>query len=334
MPAIETQKLTRTFGTLTALDAVDLAVEKGEAFGLLGPNGAGKTTLVSILSTLLRPTSGKAFVAGLDVDAKQAAVRAKIGIVFQDPSLDEKLTARENLQLHCSLYGVPVRDRRKRIDWALDLIELRPRGNDLVKTFSGGMKRRLEIARCLIHTPEVLLLDEPTIGLDPQTRDHIWQYLERLTAEHGMTTIITTHYMDEADRLCNRVAIIDNGRISAVDSPTALKQALGDNIVTISTDRPADLLAALALSPEEHARAAVHSDRIVLNTATPETALSAAFRTGEASGILISSVSISHPTLNDVFLKYTGRELRDEPKNNGKTNSPFIQARARSAKGK
>lgn len=322
MNAIETKGLTKKYGTLTALDSIDLEIEKGQAFGLLGPNGAGKTTLISILATLLKATSGSASVAGFDVTDQQKSVRAKIGIVFQDPSLDDKLTARENLDIHCSLYGMPIRSRASRIDWALDLVELRSRQKDLVKKFSGGMKRRLEIARCLLHTPEVLFLDEPTVGLDPQTRDHIWTYLQRLGREQGITTVLTTHYMEEADILCNHVAIIDNGRIAAVDTPENLKKNLGDTIVTLCTDKPEELLKTLDLSPEEYKLASVLPDRLTLNVALPEQALSKAFRIGEASGIKLSSVSISNPTLNDVFLKYTGRELRDD-KSASTKNSAF-----------
>jgi ABC-2 type transport system ATP-binding protein len=328
MAAIETRKLTKQYGgSVIALDSVDLLVERGESFGLLGPNGAGKTTLISILSTLLRPTSGKALVAGLDVATHQSAVRSKIGIVFQDPSLDERLTARENLILHCSLYGIPTRRRAARVDWALDLIELSQRRNDLVRTFSGGMRRRLEIARCLLHTPEVLFLDEPTIGLDPQTRDHIWSYLERLGKEQNITIILTTHYMEEADRLCGRVAIIDSGRIVAVDTPDHLKKSLGENLVTLITDRPGELLEILDLSPQEQEQAVVLSDRLALNVISPERVLSNAFRLGEARGIKVSSVSISRPTLNDVFLKYTGRELRDEQASKG--NNMLLKQYAR-----
>lgn len=311
MYAIETQKLTKQYGKLTALDSVDLTVEPGEAFGLLGPNGAGKTTLISILSTLIRATSGKAFLAGLDVARDEVRVRRKMGIVFQDPSLDEKLTGRENLMLHCSLYAMPMNKRADRVKWALDLVELTSRQNDIVRKYSGGMRRRLEIARSLLHTPEVLFLDEPTLGLDPQTRDHIWVYLERLR-EQGITTVLTTHYMEEADRLCSRIAIIDDGHIVITDTPSMLKKTLGDNLVTLFTDRAAALLDSLDFAPGQRALAQVHADRLVLNTDSPETALAQAFRIAAGADIDIKSVNISQPTLNDVFLKYTGRDLREE----------------------
>lgn len=307
--AIETQKLTKTYGKIAALDGVDLCVEPGEAFGLLGPNGAGKTTLISIMSTLIRATSGRAFLCGLDVAREEISVRRRIGIVFQDPSLDEKLTARENLLLHCSLYAMPMHKRAERVNWALDLVELAPRQHDLVRKYSGGMRRRLEIARSLLHTPEVLFLDEPTLGLDPQTRDHIWVYLERLR-EQGITTMLTTHYMDEADRLCSRIAIIDNGRIVVTDTPSKLKKNLGDNLVTLFTDNPGVLLDALNGELRDSARTL--ADRLVLNVSRPGPALAQVFRTAADHNIDIKSVNIAQPTLNDVFLKFTGRDLREE----------------------
>lgn len=331
--AIETRGLTKIYGGVRALDGVDLEVPAGEPFGLLGPNGAGKTTLISILSTIINASGGKALVAGLDVTTQQAAVRSKIGILFQDPSLDERLTARENLTLHCSLYGVPPRDRNRKMDEAFDLIELSARQHDFVKTFSGGMRRRLEIARTLLHTPQVLFLDEPTIGLDPQTRDHIWLHLEKLNAEHGITTILTTHYMEEADRLCKRIAIIDNGKIVAVGSPEDLKKSMGESILTMHTDKPAGLLELLGLTAEERALALTLPDRLTLNIAEPERILSRAFRLGEANGIIVSSVGISRPTLNDVFMKFTGRELRDEQQMTKSAASPLLKFRA-AAKGR
>ena len=311
MHAIETEKLTKTYGPVKALDAVGLTVNRGESIGLLGPNGAGKTTMISILCTLVRATSGRAVVAGLDVARKEAAVRRKIGIVFQDPSLDEKLTARENLLLHCSLYAVPMSERDERTSWALDLVELTNRKDDLVRKYSGGMRRRLEIARSLLHTPEVLFLDEPTLGLDPQTRDHIWVYLQKLR-DQGITTVLTTHYMEEADRLCDRLAIIDNGRISVVDSPSRLKKRLGDNLITLKTERAKDLLGLLEIEEEQRERVQVLDDRLVLPARKPEVMLGQVFRAAAQHGIDIGAVSISQPTLNDVFLKFTGRDLREE----------------------
>src|ERR671934_735993 len=209
---IEAKGLVRKYGDLEAVAGIDLDVHAGEIFGFLGPNGAGKSTTISMLCTLLTPTAGVARVAGIDVVHDPAAVRQRIGLVFQDPSLDDQLTARENLEFHAFVYSVPRADRRRRIDDALEMVELTDRASSLVKTFSGGMRRRLEIARGILHHPQVLFLDEPTLGLDPQTRNHIWSYLERLRTQVGITVFMTTHYMDEAE-FCDRIAIIDRGTI-------------------------------------------------------------------------------------------------------------------------
>lgn len=219
---IQVEKLTKTFGELTAVDKVDFNVEQGEVFGLLGPNGAGKTTTISMLCTILKPNSGKAFVNGYEVIRFPSQVRRSIGIVFQEPSIDDRLTGRENLEMHADLYGVPRTEKKKRIDEVLGLVELEERAGALMRTYSGGMRRRLEIARGLIHYPKVLFLDEPTLGLDPQTREHIWKYVAELSMRENITTILTTHYMQEADRLCDRIAIIDQGKVIALDEPERL----------------------------------------------------------------------------------------------------------------
>jgi len=204
---IEAFKLTKTFNGLTAVDQLDINVESGEIFALLGPNGAGKTTTISMLCTILKPTSGTAKVNGFDIVKESTQVRKSIGIVFQDPSIDDRLTGRENLFMHANLYGVPAGEQKNRIDRVLKLVELEDRADDLMRTYSGGMRRRLELARGLIHYPKVLFLDEPTIGLDPQTRDHVWKYIRELKETHEITVVLTTHYMDEADRLSDRIAI-------------------------------------------------------------------------------------------------------------------------------
>ena len=236
--ALHIQDLTRRFNDLVAVDNISFDIDKGEIFGLLGPNGAGKTTTLSMLSTMLVPTSGSATINGIDIEQDPDGVRKSIGIVFQDQSLDEELTAWENMDFHGRLYRIPAEIRKQRITELLTLVELNNRRDDIVKTFSGGMRRRLEIARGLLHHPEVLFLDEPTLGLDPQTRNHLWTYIATLAEEKGITIILTTHYMEEADRLCNRVAIIDHGKIIAIDTPEHLKDGLGGDIVTIRTPDP------------------------------------------------------------------------------------------------
>jgi ABC-2 type transport system ATP-binding protein len=221
---IEVENLTKTFDGFTAVDNITFSVKRGEIFAFLGPNGAGKTTTIKMLTTLLRPTSGKIFLNGSDPTRNQNAVRRSFGIVFQDPSLDDELTAYENMEFHGVLYGVPREIRRQRIELLLKFVELWDRRNDLVKRFSGGMKRRLEVARGLIHHPEILFLDEPTLGLDPQTRNHIWNHIKNLNEEERMTVFFTTHYMDEVERIAQRIAIIDLGKIIAQGTPGELKQ--------------------------------------------------------------------------------------------------------------
>jgi len=229
MNIIETKNLTKKFGNITAVDNVSFKVEKGGIFAFLGPNGAGKSTTIKILTTLLSPTSGEIMVDGRNPIKEQDAVRASFGIVFQDPSLDDELTAWENMEFHGVLYGVPKNVRRKRITEMLEFVELSDRKDDFVKNFSGGMKRRLEIARGLLHHPKILFLDEPTLGLDPQTRNHIWKFIQDLNKEEGMTIFFTTHYMEEADRVANTIAIIDHGKIVAQGSSAELKLKTNTN---------------------------------------------------------------------------------------------------------
>jgi ABC-2 type transport system ATP-binding protein len=220
---IEVEGLSKSFGDFTAVDAISFQVKAGEIFAFLGPNGAGKTTTIKMLTTLLRPSSGKIRVDGHDAASERDAVRRAFGIVFQDASLDDELSAWENMELHAVLYGVPSASLRPRVTEMLGFVDLLDRKDSLVKTFSGGMKRRLEIARGLLHHPKILYLDEPTVGLDPQTRNHIWEYIQRLNQKEGITVFLTTHYMDEADKVANRVAIIDHGKILVQDTPAALK---------------------------------------------------------------------------------------------------------------
>jgi ABC-2 type transport system ATP-binding protein len=303
--AVETDALTKRYGDLLAVDKLDLRIEEGEIFGLLGPNGAGKTTTLSILATLLKPTSGTARVNGYDIMSQPAEVRKSIGIVFQDPSSDDILTGRENLYLHALMFGVPKDERGERIQRVLKLVDLEDRANDIVKKYSGGMRRRLELARGLLHNPRILYLDEPTLGLDPQTREHIWQYIENLVTVEKVTVIITTHYMDEADRLCNRVAIIDHGQIVALDRPAALKTKVGGEIINLRVRAPIleqikDLDYVLSIDQS--------GSRLQL------TVKDASAHLQEILGMIgqVDSVEVRSPTLNDVFLYYTGREIREE----------------------
>ncbi|MFH1116858.1 MAG: ATP-binding cassette domain-containing protein [Pseudomonadota bacterium] len=305
--------LTKVFGNLTALKDVNLEIGKGELFGLLGPNGAGKTTLISILSTILPASRGTAMVCGHNVRTEQNAVRRAIGIVFQDSSLDDELTGQENLDFHGRLYGMGAGLRASRIDEVLALVDLTHRREDQVKTYSGGMRRRLEIARGLMHRPEVLFLDEPTLGLDPQTRRKIWKYIRGLEESFGMTIILTTHYMDEADRLCSRVAIIDRGEIVALDSPGNLKARLGGDVLLIDIS---------GHSPEFGRRLEEYSDvrgvdiqdgRLILTVTRGESFIPRVFEIAQTLGVGISSVSMRKPNLEDVFIRLTGREIRDEP---------------------
>lgn len=303
--AVETEGLRKEYGELVAVDSLDLGIEEGEIFGLLGPNGAGKTTTLSMLATLVKPTSGTGRVNGYDIIRQSAEVRRSIGIVFQDPSSDDILTGWENLYLHALMFGVPKEDRKKRIQYVLKLVDLEDRANDIVKKYSGGMRRRLELARGLLHNPRILFLDEPTLGLDPQTREHIWEYIENLVKSERVTVIITTHYMDEADRLCNRVAIIDHGKIIALDKPSALKTKVGGEIIKLRVRSPRlDLVKSLdfVLSADQSA------STLLLTVKDASTHLQ------EILGKIgnVESVEVRTPTLNDVFLHYTGQEIREE----------------------
>lgn len=303
-PAISVDGLTRRFDGFTAVDAVSFSVGAGEVFGFLGPNGAGKTTTISMITTLLKPTSGTAAVDGHDVVGDAAAVRRSIGIVFQEPSLDERLTAVENLEFHAVLYHVPSSERRRRIADALDLVDLADRGGDLVEKFSGGMKRRLEIARGLLHTPRVLFLDEPTLGLDPQTRRSLWDHIRSLRAETDVTIFMTTHYMEEAE-VCDRIAIIDHGRIVALDTPHALKRRVGGEVVTLTAPDQDALMAHL---DQEGLQARRHGHEVLVETTDGARLIPRITRSFAGS---IEAVELRRPTLDDVFLKLTGRTIRE-----------------------
>jgi ABC-2 type transport system ATP-binding protein len=305
-PVISVRDLVKTYGKVEAVRGIDLEVGAGEIFGFLGPNGAGKSTTISILCTLIRPTSGVAQVAGIDVLHDPSSVRARIGLVFQDPSLDGQLTGRENLEFHAFLYGLPAATRKQRIDDALEIVELTDRAGSTVLTYSGGMRRRLEIARGILHYPQVLFLDEPTLGLDPQTRNKIWDYLHTVRAREHITIFMTTHYMDEAE-FCDRIAIIDQGKIVALGTPAELKTRVGGDVVTITT--PDTALAA------EQLRGIMHLDSTLVDgTLRVEVTESASFmpRLFSELSIPISAVSARRPSLDDVFLKLTGRAIREQ----------------------
>jgi len=303
--AVSVRALRRGFGAVEAVRGVSFDVREGEVFGFLGPNGAGKTTTIHILCTLLRPSRGTAAVNGFDVVRERSQVRRSIGLVFQQTTLDESLTAEQNLRFHALAYGVPTETRERRIEELLDLVELPDRRRDRVRTFSGGMKRRLEIARGLLHHPRVLFLDEPTIGLDPQTRRRIWEYLAELRARDRLTVFMTTHYMDEAEQ-CDRIAIIDHGRIVALDTPTALKRAVGGDLITIA-------------SADTSAAANEIRDRYGLSPIVIDGTVSFHVGRGEAFlpefvrsfGQPLESIGLRRPTLDDVFVTLTGREIRD-----------------------
>jgi ABC-2 type transport system ATP-binding protein len=313
--AIQTSALTKRFGDFTAVGAVSIEVRRGEVFGLLGPNGAGKTTLVRMLTTLLPPTEGNATVAGEDVVRHPRRVRERIGVIPQALTSDLDLTGWENIDIYGQFYSVPRRERRQRAQRLLEMVGLRERANDLVATYSGGMRRRLEIARGLIHSPEVLFLDEPTIGLDPQSRRAVWDLLEALRKESEITISLTTHYMDEAEQLCDRIAIVDRGKIIALDTPIGLKRGVeGSDRVELEVDRDGERVAQ-ALESESYLREVIASGegRITLSTDDGAHILPRLIERVEAAGAHVKSVSVHKLSLEDVFIRYTGRSLRDEP---------------------
>ncbi|HXG25490.1 MAG TPA: ATP-binding cassette domain-containing protein [Candidatus Binatia bacterium] len=304
-PIIEVDGLRREFGKLTAVDGVSFDVQRGEVFGFLGPNGAGKTTTINMLCTLLKPTAGTATVNGFDVSRQRSEVRRSIGLVFQQTTLDEYLTAEQNLRFHAYAYAVPAEVREPRMRELLTMVELWDRRGGSVRTFSGGMKRRLEIARGLLHHPRVLFLDEPTIGLDPQTRRHIWDYLLRLREAEDLTIFLTTQYLDEAE-FANRIAIIDRGKIVALDTPDALKRSIGGDLITFSTTDPE---AGVAAVRERYGiEAQVRDGTIRFHVDHGDAFLPEFVRSFPHP---IETISLARPSLDDVFLTLTGREIRD-----------------------
>jgi ABC-2 type transport system ATP-binding protein len=303
---ITVENLTKRFGRLVAVDNINFEIAPGEIFGFLGPNGAGKTTTINILCTLTKPTSGKATVNGFDVVRQQNQVRQSIGLVFQDPSLDERLSGLQNLYFHALVYNVPAKVRQQRIEHVLRMMELWDKRHGVVRTYSGGMKRRLELARGLLHHPKVLFLDEPTLGLDPQTRNRLWEYILELRKREGITIFLTTHYMDEAEK-ANRIAIMDYGKIVAMDTPERLKDVVSQDIVSVTTDDNDQ--AAQEIKQRYQIETRRDDNELVFEVAKGEEFLPTFIKEFKTK---ILSVSLRHPSLDDVFLKLTGHEIREE----------------------
>ncbi|NYZ75528.1 ATP-binding cassette domain-containing protein [Candidatus Micrarchaeota archaeon] len=309
--AIKVENLTKEFDGFRALDEITFSVKKGELFGLLGPNGAGKTTTLNILSTLLCATSGTTEVAGFSTGCSDE-VRSRIGMVFQEPALDGELTGRENLEFHGWMYGMSDSEIRKRSKAVLELVELTDKADVLVNNYSGGMKRRLEIARGLMHEPEVLFLDEPTLGLDVQTRRHIWEYVKKLNEKEKVTIVLTTHYLEEADFLCGRVAIIDKGRIVALDSPAKLKDSIGGDVVSLEASG-SEAEWAKALKAAAWLNSVSRHDGVVdFVVERGERHIPELLRVAQKLGFEVSSVTLHKPSLEDVFVHFTGKSIREQ----------------------
>ncbi len=303
---ITVENLTKRFGELVAVDDISFQVAPGEIFGFLGPNGAGKTTTINILCTLTKPSSGKATINGYDVVHQQSQVRQSIGLVFQDPSLDEHLSGWQNLYFHALVYNVPATVRRQRIEQMLKMMELWDKRNSVVQTYSGGMKRRLELARGLLHYPRVLFLDEPTLGLDPQTRNRLWEYILELRKREQITIFLTTHYMDEAEH-ADRIAIMDYGKIVALDTPKRLKRIVGKDIISVGTDDNDKVAEEIRQRYQIEVRQ--DNNELIFKIAKGEKFLPGFIK---EFGSRVISIGLRHPSLDDAFLKLTGREMREE----------------------
>ena len=315
---IEINSLSKEFGKVKAVDNISLQIQEGEIFGFLGPNGAGKSTTMMILTTLLKPSSGKALVGGYDVLSQAKEVRKNIGYVQQEISVDEYLTGRENLLLQARLNHIPKDQVDKRIDEMLELVELEDKQNETVITYSGGMRKRLDLAGGLLHRPKVLFLDEPTVGLDIQTRRKIWEYVRKIHHEYGMTIFLSTHYMEEADNLCDRIAIIDYGKIQVIDTPIAMKNALGNEIIAFSLeneDGQSENLLSQIKEIEFVKDVTTRDGLFTVFSSRGTEVIPKIFQFSANLGIKIKSISLTQPTLDDVFISYTGRELRDDTNN-------------------
>ena len=312
--SIETKSLTKSFGDLVAVNDISFSVEKGEIFGFLGPNGAGKSTTMMIFTTLLKPTNGNAFVGGFDVIKNPKQVRENIGFVQQETTVDEYLSGRENLLLQAKLNHIPKNEINQRIDEVLDLIELSNKQHEAVVTYSGGMRKRLDIAGGLLHHPKVLFLDEPTVGLDIQTRRKIWQYIKKIHTQFDMTIFLTTHYMEEADSLCDRIGIIDHGKIQVIDTPKNMKNDLGNEIISLVIESNSNYDSfLLELKKIEYIKK-INEDgsKLTLFTSNGTEVIPKIFQISSELGIKIKSISLTQPTLDDVFISYTGHEIRDD----------------------
>jgi len=312
--SIETISLTKSFGDVIAVNGISFSVKKGEIFGFLGPNGAGKSTTIMILTTLLKTTSGQALISGFDVMKNPKQVRENIGYVQQEITVDEYLTGRENLLLQAKLNHIPKNEVEKRIDEVLDLIELSDKQNKSVGTYSGGMRKRLDIAGGLLHRPTVLFLDEPTVGLDIQTRRKIWKYLKKIHDEYDMTIFLTTHYMEEADQLCDRIGIIDGGKIQVIDSPKNLKKAMGNEVISIILEEGENHDHFLSELKKIEFVNKINEDgsKLTLFASNGTEVIPKIFQISSELKIKITSISLTEPTLDDVFISYTGHEIRDD----------------------
>ena len=312
MNSIETRSLSKSFGDVKAVDDISFEIGESEIFGFLGPNGAGKSTTMMILTTLLKPTSGQALVAGNDVVTQAKKVRENIGYVQQETTVDEYLTGRENLLLQAKLNHIDKKLIDNRIDEILELIELSDKQDDAVITYSGGMRKRLDIAGGLLHHPHVLFLDEPTVGLDIQTRRKIWKYIKEIHKEYNMSIFLSTHYMEEADQLCDRVGIIDHGKIQIIDTPKSMKNALGQEIIQLTTDSEAETLSSKIEQLDDVKNVKIQNEKITVFAANGTEVIPKIFQISADSNIKIISISLTQPSLDDVFISYTGHELRDE----------------------
>ena len=312
--SIETKSLTKSFGSVIAVNDISFSVKTGEIFGFLGPNGAGKSTTMMILTTLLKPTSGQALISEFNVMENAKKVRENIGFVQQETTVDEYLTGRENLLLQAKLNHIPKNQIKQRIDEVLELIELSDKQNDAVVTYSGGMRKRLDIAGGLLHRPKVLFLDEPTVGLDIQTRRKIWEYIKKIHKEFDMTIFLSTHYMEEADNLCDRIGIIDGGKIQVIDSPENLKNAMGNEVISIIMDDSDNRDSFLSKLEEIESVNNINQDgtKLTLFVSNGTKVIPTIFQISSELEIKITTISLTRPTLDDVFLSYTGHEIRDD----------------------